>query len=91
LEPAVLDPCEMPDDTCNGQIGCGQQAPGRLLPLKVDESGRGDRSVLVEALYKRSTLVLRLEIRMLTFGFHHQLILAAPESTRRLLDGASLS
>jgi hypothetical protein len=45
----------MLDDPGDRQIRRWQQAGRCLLPLEVDERGGGNRSVLIEALHKRSS------------------------------------
>ena len=81
LEPAILDPCQMLDDARDRHIRRWQQAGRGLLPLQVDERGRCNRSVLIEALHERCALVPGLEIRMWQISAYHQLILAGSRGT----------
>ena len=81
LEPAVLGPRQMPDDACDRQIRRWQQAGRGLLPLEVNERGRCNRSVLIEALHERCALVARLEIRTRQISGCHHLILAGGEAS----------
>ena len=91
LEPTILGPCQMLDDAGDRQIRRWQQAGRGLPPLKVDERGRCDRSVLIEALGERCALVPGLEIRMRHINAGHQHILAGcrpppPGSAKSLPD-----
>jgi hypothetical protein len=77
----------MLDDARDRQIRRWQQAGRGRLPLDVDERGRGNRSVLIEALHERFVLVAGLEIRMRQIMARHQLIVAGcrapPTGSRR--------
>ncbi|MGH9209070.1 MAG: hypothetical protein ACRD2C_00125 [Acidimicrobiales bacterium] len=77
----------MLDDAGDRQIRRWQQAGRGLPPLKVDERGRCDRSVLIEALHERCALVPGLEIRMRHIDAGHRHILAGcrppPTGSRR--------
>jgi hypothetical protein len=84
LEPAILGPCQMLDDARDRQIRRWQQAGRRRLPLEVDERGRGNRSVQIEALQERCALVPRPEFRKRQISGRHQ---AHPGRLPGALDG----